>query len=93
MFALWLVTKVNNLRIPIPLFVILPVALALELTAILPLLILAAVKKQFLFARIAFGFFLTRLMLVLIIYGRRLQVRVCDNNSRIRIAGKWLPKH
>jgi len=91
--ALWFVVKVNKLRIPIPLFLFFPLALALELIAFVPLLVFAIIKKRFLFVRLAFGFYLSRLMLALILYGRRFQVKVCDNNSRIRIAGKWLTKY
>ncbi len=91
--ALWIVVKANKLWIPLPLFLLFPLALALELIAFIPLLVFAIIKKRLLFFRLAFGFYLTRLMLALILYGRRFQVKVCDNNNRVRVAGKWLPKY
>jgi len=91
--ALWLAIKVNKLRIPIPLFILFPLALALELIAFVPLLVLAIVKKRFLFVRLAFGLYLSRLMLALILYGRKFQVKVCEGKENVRVAGRWLPKH
>ena len=91
--ALWLAVKVNRLKIPIPLFLLFPLSLAFELIAFVPLLIIAIAKKRSLFVRLAFGFYLSRLMLALILYGRKFQVKICDNDNRIRIAGKLLYSH
>jgi hypothetical protein len=88
--ALWFVTKVNNLRIPIPLFIMLPFAFALELIAFIPLLIFAIVKKEYLFLNLAFGFYLTRLFFTLTLYGRKFQVKVCDSGNKVNVAGRWL---
>jgi hypothetical protein len=89
--ALWLTIKVNKRQIPIPLFILFPFVLALELIAFVPLLILAIVKKQSLFTRLAFGFYLSRVVLAIIVYGRKFQVKVSENKDKVRIAGKWLP--
>jgi hypothetical protein len=88
--ALWLVTKMNNLRIPIPLLIMIPFAFVLELIAFIPLLILAIVKKEYFFLKLAFGFYLTRLFFTLTLYGRKLQVKVCDSGNKVNVAGRWL---
>lgn len=90
--AIWLVIRVDKLRIPIPLFVLLPLFLALELIAFLPLVILAIVRKDALFAKIAFGFYLTRLVFILIFYGRKFRIRVYEGKEAVSISGKWLSK-
>lgn len=90
--AIWLFIRVDKLRIPIPLFILLPLALVLELIAFLPLVILYIVKKDVLFTKLAFGFYLTRLMFILIFYGRKFRIRVYEGKEAVNISGKWLFK-
>jgi len=88
--ALWLTIKLNRRQIPIPLFILFPFVLVLELIAFVPLLILAIMKKQSLFTRLAFGFYLSKVVLAIIVYGRKFQVKVSESKEKVRIAGKWL---
>jgi hypothetical protein len=88
----WLTIRVNKKRIPIPLFIIFPIALVLEILAILPLTICAIWKRQNLPIKIVsktvLRLGLSRLMLVLMLYGGAFGVRVCDENDRIRVGGR-----
>jgi len=88
--ALWFTIKVNKIRIPIPIFIIILLALAFELIAFLPLLILAIIKRKNLFFRLAFGFYLTSLMMSILLYGRGFRIDIRDGKERISIAGKWI---
>ena len=90
--AFWLTVRVRKIRIPIFLPIAFILFLAVEIIAFLPLIVIAIVKKRFLFFRIATGFYLTRLFFALIFFGRKFRVNICDGNGRVSIAGKWLSK-
>lgn len=88
----WLTIRVNKKRIPIPLFILFPIVLVLEILAILPLTICAIWKRQNLplkiVSRTVLRLGLSRLMLALILYGGAFGVRICDGNDRIRVGGR-----
>ena len=87
--AFWFTIHVNKIRIPIFLPIVMPLFLALEIIAFIPMIIIAVIKKNPFLLRIGTGFYLSRLFLALILHGRKLEVKVCDNNARVRIAGNW----
>jgi hypothetical protein len=87
--AFWFTVQVGGRRIPVPLLLALPLALAADLLALVALIILGLIRKQRLFLRLATGFLLSRLTLALILYGRRFQISVRDRDQRVRIAGRW----
>jgi len=84
----WLTIRVNKRRIPIPLFILFPIVLVLEILAILPLTIYAIWKRETMPIKIVSRFSLSRLMLVLMLHGGAFGVRVCDGSDRIRVGGR-----
>lgn len=75
-------------RIFIPLLLILPLILIMEIIAFVPLTILALFKREFLFFRIAFGFYFSRLILALILYGRKLKIVT----GEVAVTGEYIPR-
>jgi hypothetical protein len=59
----------------------------IEIIAIIPVTIIAIIKKNALLLRIGTGFYLSRLFIALILYGRKFKVKVCDGSNRVKIAG------
>ena len=90
--AFWFTVRVKKIRIPLFLPFVFIFFLVIEIIAILPLIVMAIVKKRSLFFRIATGFYLTRLFFALIFFGRKFKVNICNGNDKVSIAGKWLPK-
>jgi len=89
--ALWFTIRAGGRRIPLPLILLLPVFLVLDILALLILLPLGILKKNMLFVEIGVGFILTRLIAGLILYGGGFRVRVRDGNSRVEVRGGWTP--
>jgi len=87
--AFWFTINVNKIKIPIFLPLAMPLFLALEIIAFIPLTIIGIIKKNTMLIRIGTGFYLSRFFLALIFYGRKFEVKVCDSDNRIRIAGNW----
>lgn len=85
--TLWLTIRVGGKRIPLPLFLILPLALIAEILAILPLTIYAIWKKQVLPLKLVIRFSLSRLMLVLLFHGGSFGVNVCDGDDKVYVGG------
>lgn len=83
----WLTIRVSKRRIPIPLFIIFPIVLVIEILALLPLAIYAIWKKQTLPLKVVSRFCLSRLMLILMIHGGAFRVSICDGDDRIHIGG------
>jgi len=86
--AYWFTIQVNKIRIPIFLPLALPLAIAIEIIAFIPLTIVGIVKKNTMLIRLT-GFYLSRFLLAFVLYGRRFEIKVCDNNNKVRIAGNW----
>jgi hypothetical protein len=87
--AFWFTIHANKIKIPIFLPLVMPLFLAIEIIAIIPLIIVAITKKNPLLLKIGTGFYLSRLFINLILYGRKFKVKVCDGSNRVRIAGNW----
>jgi len=87
--AFWFTIHVNKIKIPIFLPLAMPLFLAIEIIAIIPLTIIGIIKKNSFLIRIGTGFYLSRLFAALIVYGRKFEVKVCEGNNRVRIAGNW----
>ena len=85
--AFWLTIQVEEKRISLPLLIILPLAFAIEILAILPITIYAIVKKEKFLFKLAYGFYLSRLMLAFILHGRRFKIGVYENGKKVRIVG------
>ena len=86
--AFWLTIQLEGKRISLPLPIILPLAFVIEILAILPFTVYAIVKKEKLLFRLAYGFYLSRLMLVFILHGRRFKIGVCENGKKVQIVGR-----
>jgi len=87
--AFWFTIHVNKIKIPIFLPLVMILFVAIEIIAIIPLIIVAIIKKNAMLFRIGTGFYLSRLFIALILYGRKFKVKVCDGSNRVRIAGNW----
>ena len=86
--AFWLTIRVGKKRFLIPLPLALLLFMLLEIVAILPAMVYALSRKDSLPLRLILGFYLSRLMLILMIYGGSFGVRVCDDNDRVQVAGR-----
>ena len=89
--ALWFTIRVGGRRIPLPLILLLPVFLVLDILALMVMLPLGILKKKMLFVEIGVGFFLTRLIAGMNLYGGGFRVRVRDGNSRVEVRGGRMP--
>jgi hypothetical protein len=67
------------------------VFLVLDILALMVMLPLGILKKKMLFVEIGVGFFLTRLIAGMILYGGGFRVRVRDGNSRVEVRGGRMP--
>ena len=86
--AFWFTVRVKDRRIPIPLFIIFPIVLAIEILAILPLAIYAIKKKETLPFKVVSRLCLSRLILALMVHGGAFRVSICDGNDRVRVGGR-----
>ena len=84
----WLTIRVKGKRISLPLPLIFPLVLVIEILAILPMAIYAVRKKEPLVLRLVSGLYLSRLMLAFTLYGRKFKVSVCEGNDRVQIGGR-----
>ena len=89
--AFWLTIRIGDRRIPIPLVPLLPFVLLLDILGTAVLLVFSILKRKALFLRIGLGFYLTRLVLTLILWGGRLKIRVQDEGSPVSVSGGWKP--
>ncbi len=83
----WLRIKIEERRISLPLPIILPLAFVLEMLAMLPMIVYATRKKEPILFKLACGFYLSRLILALIIHGRGFLISVVENGKKVQIAG------
>ncbi len=77
----------KRIFIPLPLPIILPLVLAIEILAIVPVAIYSIRKKQYLPLRFVLGFYLSRFLLAFILRGGSFRVRVSEGNNIVRIGG------
>lgn len=87
--AFWFTFQIKGRRIPIPLVLLLPLALLLDLLALAALCVGGIWKKNALFLRIGMGFYLSKLILGLILWGGRFRIGIRDQQQLIRIHGGW----
>jgi len=90
--TLWLTIRVGRKRIPLPLLLIFPLVLVVEILAILPLMIFAIWKGESLPLKLVIRFSLSRLMIVLMFHGGGLGVKVCDGDDRVYVGGRRKPR-
>jgi len=83
----WLKIQIKGRRLSLPIPIILPIAFVLEILALLPMTVYAIVKKETIFLKLAYGFYLSRLIFVFIIHGRGFLISICENNNQVRIIG------
>ena len=77
----------KRIFIPLPLLIILPLVLAIEILAILPAAIYSVRKREYLPLRVVSGFHLSRLLSAFIIHGGKFRVKVCDGNDVVYVGG------
>lgn len=87
--ALWFVVQVGRIRIPIPLFLLLPLFVLLDVVLLLLLVPIGAITRKWLLLRIGAGFYLSRLLAILMLHGRRFRISLCDGQERVRLYGGW----
>jgi len=90
--AFWLTIRVGGKRIPLPLLLIFPLVLVLEILAIVPTAIYASRKKEPLLLKLVSRLYLSRFILVFILRGRGFRVSVRDGHDNIQVAGRRLRK-
>jgi len=83
----WFKIQIKGRRISLPLPLILPCAFVLEILALLPLTVYAIVKKETIFLKLAYGFYLSRFIFVFITHGRGFLISVCENGDKVQIIG------
>jgi hypothetical protein len=88
--SFWLTIKVGRKRIPIPILLVLPIILFVEILAIPFVAIYSIRKRDYLPLRFISGLYLSRLMVILLFYGRGFNVSVCDGDDKVRVAGIWM---
>ena len=81
----WLTIQIKERRILLPLPIILPFALVIELCAFLPMIVYAIRKKEPILLKLAYGFYFSRLMLAFILHGRGFKISVCENGKNIQV--------
>jgi hypothetical protein len=89
--AFWLTIRVGKKHIPIPLVLLLPVMLLIDMIGLLVLLVFWIWKKKDLYLNIGTGFYLSRLILGLMLWGGRFRIRVQDKGDMVDIYGGWKP--
>ena len=87
--AFWFTLQVKGRRLPIPLVLVLPLALLLDLLGLAVLCAVGIWKKCALFPRLGLGFFLTRLTLALMLWGGRFRIGVNEGQPVVRLHGGW----
>lgn len=87
--AFWFTFQIKDRRFPIPLVLVLPVALLLDLLALVALCVVGIWKRKALLPRIGMGFYLSKLTLGLILWGGRFRIGIRDQQQLLRIHGGW----
>jgi len=90
--SFWLTVQIKKIRIPLPLFLMLPLIPVLELLAIIPAVIYAKRSDEKLPLKVVSGLHISRLMLAFALHGRKFGVNVCDGEDTVRIMGRWKTK-
>ena len=80
-----LTIQAGHRRIPLPILLLFPLALLLEILAFVPLVIISIRKQNPMLWQIARRFYLSRLFLTLMFYGRKFRVRVRDEGQSFGI--------
>lgn len=70
----------------IPLLLVLPLILTMEVIAFIPMTVYALVKKKFILLKVAYSFYFSRFIIALILYGRRLRIIT----GEIAITGEYM---
>jgi hypothetical protein len=87
-----LTIQIGERRIWLPLPLIFPLVLVMEILALLPMAIYATRKKEALPAKLVSRFYLSRFMLAYVLHGRKFKMSVCDGDSKFQIGGRMRRK-
>ncbi len=87
--AFWFTIQVKRRRIPVPLVLVLPLALLLDGVALAALCAVGLWKRMALLPRIGLGFYLTRLTLGLMLWGGDFRIGVNEGQPVVRLHGGW----
>jgi len=85
----WFTIQVGQRRVPIPIVLLLPLMLVIDILALIGLSIYGVWKRASLFLKLATGFYLFRFTLTFILYGGHFRIGVHDKNEMVRIFGGW----
>ncbi len=87
--AFWFTLQINRRCVRIPLPLLLPLALAIDLVAAVALLVVAMRTRRGRWLRIAALFALSRLTLALMLHAGRLRIAVRDGAQGVHLHGGW----
>ena len=73
--------------LPLPLLLILPLVLAVEVLTILPVAIYCIRKREYLPLKVVSRLYLSRFIFALMLHGGGFKVNVCQDNDLVRIGG------
>lgn len=89
--TLWFKIRIRGggkrILIPLPLFLILPLVLVVEILAILPVTIYCIRKREYLPLRVISGFYLSRFIFAFSLHGGRFKVNIRNGNDLVYIGG------
>ncbi len=80
-----LIIRIGGRTIWLPLPILLPIVLLLEILAIFPLIFIAIWRKEAFFWRIASGFYISRLLLVFMLYGGQFKIGIRADDRTLQI--------
>ena len=84
--ALWLTVQVGRRRVPVPLLVVYPLVLVLDVLTLLILVPVGLCTRHRVLSAVGARFVLSRLVLGLIVHGRGLCVRIRDGRRHVAVA-------
>jgi hypothetical protein len=87
--AFWFTLQINRRCVRVPLPLLLPLALVVDLLAAVALLVVALRTRRSRWVRVAALFALSRLTLALILHAGRLRIAVRDGAQGVQLHGGW----
>lgn len=85
----WFTIQVGQKRIPIPVVLLLPFMLVLDILALVGVSVYTLWKRTTLYLKLGTGFFFFRFTLNFVLYGGHFRIGVHDKNEMVRIFGGW----
>ncbi len=77
----------KRIWIPLPLFLVMPLVLVVEILAILPVAIYCIRKREYLPLKVVSRLYLSRFIFAFMLHGGKFKINVCQDNDLVRIGG------